>query len=60
MIKESQYCTDMMKKKINKTLVITKEDHEDSLLNFIKCWICDKVYADDDVEVTDHCHITAK
>ena len=38
---------------------MTKEDHED-FENFIKCWICDKVYADDDVKVKDHCHITGK
>ena len=44
MIKESKYCTDMMKKYFNKKLV--------------KCWISDNIYADGDVKVRDHCHIT--
>ena len=47
----------MMKKKINKKLVMTKEDDED-IQNFTKCWICDNVDADGDVRVRDYCHIT--
>ena len=28
--------------------------------NSTKCWICDNTYADGDVKVKDHCHITGK
>ena len=36
---------------------MTKEDNED-FKNSTKCWISDNDYADNDVEVRDHCHIT--
>ena len=56
MIKESKYCTDIMKKHFNKELVMTKKGNED-FKNSTKCWICDvKV----DVKVRDHFHITGK
>ena len=46
-----------MKKHCNKELVTFKRDDED-LENATNCWICDKVYDDDDdVKVKDHCHI---
>ena len=47
MIKESKYCSDVMKKHFNKELVMAKKDNED-FKTFTKCWICD------------HCHITGK
>ena len=56
MIKESKYCSEVMKKHCNKELVTFKRDDED-LENATNCWICDKVYDDDDVKVKDHCHI---
>ena len=40
----------MIKKYLNKELVMTKEDHED-FKNFTKCWICDNDYIDNNVEV---------
>ena len=43
----------MIKKKINKELVMTKEGNED-FKNSTKCWICDKDYVDNDVEVSGH------
>ena len=50
-----------MKKKINKELVMTKEDNENSLNeNSTKCWICDNDYVDNDDEVRDYCHISGK
>ena len=52
MIKESKYCTDIMKKHFNKELVMTKKDNED-FKNSTKCWICD-------VKVRDNFHITGK
>ena len=36
-------------------LVMTKEDK-----NSTKCWICDNYFVDNDVKITDHCHITGK
>ena len=59
MIKESKYCSDVMKKKFNKELLMTKEDNKD-FENSTKCWICDNDYIDCDVKVRDHYHITGK
>ena len=59
MIKESKYCSDVMKKYFNKELVMTKEDNE-GFENSSKCWICDNDYVDNDVKIRDHCHITGK
>ena len=59
MIEESKYCSDVMKKHLNKELVMAKQDNED-FGNSAKCWICDNDYIDSDVEVGDHCHITGK
>ena len=55
--KEIKYCSDVMKKHLNKELVMTKEDNED-FENSTKCSICDNDYIDTDVKVRDHCHIT--
>ena len=59
MIEESKYCSDVMKKKLSKELVMTKEDNED-FENSIKCFICDNDYIDGDVKVRDHCHNIGK
>ena len=59
MIKESKYCSDVMRRHFNKELVMTKEDDED-FENSAKCRICDNDYIDNDVNVIDHCHITGK
>ena len=48
-----------MAKHFNKKFVITKEDDED-FENYTKCGICINVYADADVEIRDHCHISEK
>ena len=55
MIKESNYCSNVIKKHFNKELVISKKD---DFKNSSKCWNCDNIYVYDDVKVTDHCHIT--
>ena len=39
-------------------LVMTKEDND--FKSSTKCWICDNDYVDNNVKVTDHCHITTK
>ena len=59
MIEESKYCKELMKKKFNKELMMTKEHNED-VENSNKYWICDNDYIDTDVKVRDHCHITGK
>ena len=43
MIEENKYCPDVMKKKFNKELMMTKRDDE-SFENSTKCWICDYIY----------------
>ena len=43
----------------NKELGMTKDDNED-LKNYTKCWFCDNDYADNDVKVRYHWHITEK
>ena len=48
-----------MKKHFNKELVISKGDNED-FKNSTKRWIRDNDYADDDVKIRGHCHITRK
>ena len=59
LIKESKYCSGVIKKHFNKELVMTKEDNE-NFKNSAKCWICDNGYIDNDVKVRDHCHITGQ
>ena len=57
MIEESKYYCDVMKKDLNKELVMTKKGNED-IENSTKCWICDNDCIDGDVKIRDHCHIT--
>ena len=59
MIKESKYCSDVMKKHFNKELVMTKKGNED-FKNSTKCWISGNDYIYGDVKVRDHCYITGK
>ena len=59
MIKESKYCSDVMKKHFNEELLMTKEDNED-FENYTKCWICNNDYIDTSVKVRNHCHSTGK
>ena len=58
-IEESKFCTEIMKRHFNKTLVMTKEDNED-FENSNKCWIFDNVYVERDDKVGDCCYITGK
>ena len=59
MIEESKYCSDVIKKRFNKELVMTKRNNE-YFENSTKRWFCDNDYNDDDVKVRNHCHITGK
>ena len=58
-VKESKYCSEVMKKHFNKKLLITKEDDE-GFKDLTKCWICDNAYVAGDVKVRHHCLITGK
>ena len=49
----------MMKKRFSKELVKTREDNED-FQNSTKSWIWDNSYANSDVKVRNHCHVTGK
>ena len=57
MIKESKYCTDIMKKYFNKRLVMTKKDNQD-FKSTTKYWIWNGDYVKGNVKIRDHCHIT--
>ena len=57
MIKEGEYCSNVMKKHFNKELMMTKKDNK-NFENSTKCWVCD--YIDNDIKVKYQCHITAK
>ena len=59
MIKESKYCSDVMKKHFNKEFVMTKQGNE-NFKNSTKCWICDNNCVDNNVKVRNHCHIIGK
>ena len=59
MIEERKYCIDVMKKYINKELVMTKQEDED-FDNSTKCWIYNNVCVEGDVKVRDECHIIRK
>ena len=59
MIEDSKSCSDVMKKRFNKQLVMTKVDNE-YFEKPSKCWICDNDYIDTNARVRDHCHITEK
>ena len=59
MIKESSYCTDIVKSHLSKQLLMTKKD-EKHFENSSKCWICDNNYVDFDVKLRGHCHMNRK
>ena len=59
MIEESKYCNELMQRRFNKGLMMTKEDNE-HFKNSAKSWIWDNDYIDTDVKTNDHCHITGK
>ena len=59
MIKQSEYCTNIMKKYFNQELLMTKKDNED-FENSTKSCICDNLYVDCDIKVKSHCLIAEK
>ena len=59
MLEEVEYCKAVIKKRLNKPLVMTEND-EMCFKLMDKCHICGEKYTDKDVRVRDHCHITGK
>ena len=58
-LEEYKYFKKVMKKYFNKNLIISeKEEHLFQQSN--SCWICEKLIANDDEKVRDHCHVTGK
>ena len=58
-LKEYKCCKNIMKKHLNKNLIMSKEE-EHLFQQSNTCWICKKLINHDDEKIRDHCHITSK
>ena len=58
-LKEYEYCSNVMKKYFNKNLIMTVEEEEIFQLSN-KCWNCDKLFDLVDKKLRDYCHISGK
>ena len=58
-LEEYDYCKKVMKKHFHKNLVMSVED-ERRFQSSNKCWICKKLFTDEDKNVRGHDHITRK
>ena len=54
-LKEYEYCEEVMKKHFNKNVIITEEEEEEQCQSSNACWSCEKPI--DDEKVRDHCHV---
>ena len=54
-----EYNLKIMKKYFNKNLIMSEED-EKTFQSSDKCWMCNKLFTDEDKKVRDHDHITEK
>ena len=59
MLEEVKYCKKTMRKCLNKSLKMTKDDL-DVFEKSTECYICNKQYTREDIRVKDYCHITRK
>ena len=57
--KEFYYCKKLMNKHFNKNLVVSFED-EKRFQSSNKCWICNKLFTDEDKKVREHDHISGR
>ena len=48
-----------MNKHFNKNLIMSEEE-EDLFQQSNSCWICKKVFDNDEEKIRDHCHVTGK
>ena len=58
-LKEYEYCKKVVKKQFNKNLIMSEKEEEEFQSSNI-CWICEKLFDDDDEKIRDHCHVTSK
>ena len=58
-LREYEYCRDVIKTYFNKNLIMSMEEEEVFQLS-IKCWICGKLFGLMDEKVRDHCHVSGK
>ena len=59
MLKEVEYCINVIQNEFNKPLKMTTDD-EEKFQKADRCHICEQKYKKQDVRVRDHCHITGK
>ena len=63
-LKEYNYCKEMIKKYFNKNLIMSaeeeEEEEEERFQSSNSCWICDKLFDVTNDKVRDHCRITGK
>ena len=58
-LKEYDYCNEILKKYFNKNLIMSP--HEEEIFQLCnKCWICNKLFDTMDEKVRDRCHISGK
>ena len=59
MVKEGKHCTSVMKKHLNKELVMTKED--DNIFEISTKYLnCNNIFIESTFKVRGHCQITGK
>ena len=56
---EFEYCKKVMKKHVNKNLLM-REEEEEQFQSSKTCWNCEKLIDYYDKKVRDHCHVTGK
>ena len=56
-LEEYEPCKKVIKKYLNKNLIISEQEEEQFQLSNM-CWICKKPIHNDDEKVRDHCHVT--
>ena len=58
-LQDHKYCRKIRNKHFNKNLIMSEaEDHLFQQSN--SCWICKKLFDNDEEKVRDHCHVTSK
>ena len=58
-LQEHKYCKKIRNKHFNKN-VIMNEEEEHLFQQSNICWICKKLFDNDEGKVRDHCHVTGK
>ena len=57
--KEYKYCKKVINKHFTKNLIMSEEE-EHLFLQSNSCWICKKLFDNDEEKVRDHCQVTGK